>query len=151
MTDRKFPQGYSPRGCVQIASWVTIFSGVRTLKIYLLNKFQLFNKVLSIVKQKNKTKNPASWGLHLLFLLCFWGFPGGSSGEEPTWQCRKYKRCGFDPWLGRSLEKGMATHSSILAWRIPWTEDLVGYGPLSCRDGHDRSNLACMHALYIWV
>ena len=25
------------------------------------------------------------------------------------------------------LEKGMATHSSILAWRIPWTESLVGY------------------------
>ena len=25
--------------------------------------------------------------------------------------------------LGRSLEKGMATHSSILAWRIPWTEE----------------------------
>ena len=27
------------------------------------------------------------------------------------------------------LEKGMATHSSILAWRIPWTESLVGYRP----------------------
>ena len=27
------------------------------------------------------------------------------------------------------LENGMATHSSILAWRIPWTEDLVGYSP----------------------
>ena len=26
-----------------------------------------------------------------------------------------------------SLEEGRATHSSILAWRIPWTEDLVGY------------------------
>ena len=25
------------------------------------------------------------------------------------------------------LEKGMATYSSILAWRISWTEDLVGY------------------------
>ena len=25
--------------------------------------------------------------------------------------------------LGRSLEKGMATHSSILAWRIPWIEE----------------------------
>ena len=25
-----------------------------------------------------------------------------------------------------SLEKGMATHSSILAWRIPWTEELGG-------------------------
>ena len=27
------------------------------------------------------------------------------------------------PELRRSLEKGMATHSSILAWRIPWTEE----------------------------
>ena len=25
------------------------------------------------------------------------------------------------------LEKEMATHSSMLAWRIPWTEELVGY------------------------
>ena len=33
--------------------------------------------------------------------------------------------------LGREdhLEKGMAAHSSILAWKIPWTEDLVGYSP----------------------
>ena len=32
------------------------------------------------------------------------------------------------PSLGREdpLEKGMATHPSILAWRIPWTEELVG-------------------------
>ena len=27
---------------------------------------------------------------------------------------------------GRSLEEGMATHSSILAWIIPWTEELGG-------------------------
>ena len=33
--------------------------------------------------------------------------------------------------LGRedSLEKGMATHSNILAWRIPWTESMDGYSP----------------------
>ena len=30
------------------------------------------------------------------------------------------------PGLGRSLEEGMATHSSILAWRIPWTEEPGG-------------------------
>ena len=32
------------------------------------------------------------------------------------------------PSLGREdpLEEGMATHSSILAWRIPWTEKLGG-------------------------
>ena len=28
-----------------------------------------------------------------------------------------------------SLEKGMATHSSILAWRIPWTEEPGGLQP----------------------
>ena len=27
------------------------------------------------------------------------------------------------------LEKEMATHSSILAWTIPWKEELVGYSP----------------------
>ena len=32
------------------------------------------------------------------------------------------------PSLGQEdpLEEGMATHSSILAWRIPWTEELGG-------------------------
>ena len=34
------------------------------------------------------------------------------------------KRGGFDPWVGKILlEEGMATHSSTLAWRIPWTEE----------------------------
>ena len=27
------------------------------------------------------------------------------------------------------LEEGTATHSSILVWRIPWTEELAGYSP----------------------
>ena len=36
------------------------------------------------------------------------------------------------------LEKGMAPHSSILAWRIPWTEKPGGLQPMgSQRDGHD--------------
>ena len=33
----------------------------------------------------------------------------------------------FDPWGGKDpLEKGMATRSSILAWRIPWTKEPSG-------------------------
>ena len=52
---------------------------------------------------------------------------------------------GSIPGSGRSLEEGMATHSSILAWRrIPWTEEpgqLQSIG--SHRVGHDWSNLAC--------
>ena len=37
--------------------------------------------------------------------------------------------------LGREdpLEEGMATHSSILVWRIPRTEELAGYSPKGCK------------------
>ena len=35
------------------------------------------------------------------------------------------------------LEKGMATHCSILAWRIPWTEEPGGYSPW----GHKESDM----------
>ena len=46
------------------------------------------------------------------------------------------------------LEKEMATHSSILVWRILWTEDTDGLLSIrSHRVGHDSSYLACMHAL----
>ena len=41
-------------------------------------------------------------------------FPGGASGKETQVQSLG----GEDP-----LEEGMATHSSILAWKIPWTEE----------------------------
>ena len=36
------------------------------------------------------------------------------------------------------LEKGMATHSSILAWRILWTEEPVDYSPW----GHKESDMS---------
>ena len=49
------------------------------------------------------------------------GFPGGSAVKNLPAKCR---RCGFDPWVGKiPLEEEMATHSSILAWEIPWTEE----------------------------
>ena len=48
-----------------------------------------------------------------------WGFPGGSEvmnlpAMQETWV---RSLCQEDP-----LEKGTATHSSILPWKIPWTE-----------------------------
>ena len=48
----------------------------------------------------------------------------GGSSKEPACQCRRHKRRGFD-LKGQEdpLDKGMATHSSILAWRISWTEE----------------------------
>ena len=36
------------------------------------------------------------------------GFPGGSSGKEPTCQCRRHRRLGFDLWVGK------------IPWRKAW-------------------------------
>ena len=46
-------------------------------------------------------------------------FPGSSVGKESACNAGDL---GSITGLGRSLEKEMATHSSILAWKIPWTE-----------------------------
>ena len=49
----------------------------------------------------------------------------------------------YKTWVGSlgqedSLEEGMATHSSILAWRVPWTEESGGLQYMgSQRVGHD--------------
>ena len=50
-------------------------------------------------------------------------FPGGSDGKESTCNVGDLS---LIPGLGRSPEKGKATHSSILAWRIPRTEVSIG-------------------------
>ena len=65
------------------------------------------------------------------------GFPGGASGKEPTCQCRRHKRHGFDPWVGK------------VPWRRAWQptpvfspgefrgqRSLVGYSP----EGHKEVN-----------
>ena len=44
------------------------------------------------------------------------------------------------------LEKEMATHSGILAWKIPWMEKLVGYSPWG-RKELDTTEL--LHSLYM--
>ena len=49
-------------------------------------------------------------------------FPDGSDYKESASNAGDP---GLIPGLGRSLEKGMATHSSILAWRVLWTKELV--------------------------
>ena len=39
------------------------------------------------------------------------------------------------------LEKEMATHSSLLAWEIPWTEELVGYIQSICDLGVTKESV----------
>ena len=51
------------------------------------------------------------------------GFPRWLSAKESACQTRDV---GLSPGLGISPGEEMATHSSILAWEIPWTEKLAG-------------------------
>ena len=46
--------------------------------------------------------------------------------KNPPANAEDLKETGSILGLGRSLEEDMATHFSILAWRIPWTEELAG-------------------------
>ena len=54
------------------------------------------------------------------------GFPGGASGKEPTCQCRRHRRCESDPWFRKVPGGGRGNPPSILAWRIPRTEEPGG-------------------------
>ena len=64
-------------------------------------------------------------------------------GASPVAQMVKNPPVMQETWvrsLGQEdpLEKGMATHSNILAWRIPWTEELDGLRSMgSQRVAHD--------------
>ena len=70
--------------------------------------------------------SPLDWGLSRYIR----GFPGGSAGKESACNVGDL---GSNPGLGRSPGEGKGTHSSTLAWRIPWTAQSMG----SQRLGHD--------------
>ena len=53
-------------------------------------------------------------------------FPSDSEGKDSACNVGVL---GLIPELGRSPEGVMATHSSILTWRIPWTEEPGGCSP----------------------
>ena len=71
-------------------------------------------------------------------LSCQCDFPGSASAKESACQSRRH-----ETWirsLGREepLEKEMATHSNILAWKLPWTEEPGGLQSMgSQRVGHN--------------
>ena len=55
----------------------------------------------------------------------YWGFPAGSVVKNPPAKAGEARDEGLSPSLvwEDPLEEEMATHSNILAWEIPWTEE----------------------------
>ena len=58
--------------------------------------------------------------------MSVYGLPRWLSGREPACQRGDVRDMGSIPGSGRSPGGEMATHSSILAWRIPWIEEPGG-------------------------
>ena len=56
-----------------------------------------------------------------VYMSALWA--GGASGKEPSASAGNMRDMGLIPGSGRCPGEGHGKHSSILAWRIPWTEE----------------------------
>ena len=54
--------------------------------------------------------------------------------KNPPANAGDVRDVGWIPGQEDPLEEGMATHSSIVTWRISWTEEPGGYGPQGCTE-----------------
>ena len=75
------------------------------------------------------------------------GFLSGSAAKNPpAMQEMSVSSLGW----GYPLKKEMATHSSILPWRIPWTEEPGGlYSPRGCKESDTAEFLSMDHSFYL--
>ena len=79
-----------------------------------------------------------SFSFFTMVLALDLGLPCGSAGKEST--CNVGDRVRSLGWED-PLEKETATHSSILACKIPWMEELVGYSPWGRKESDTTEQL----------
>ena len=116
-----------------------------------MNRGALWATVHGVTKSGTRLSDFTHSLAHLFFHMWNWGFPHGSAVKNlptmpETWV---QSLSGEDP-----LEEEMATHSSVLAWEIPGTEESGGLQSLGLqRVRHDSSDLAqhstAQHKRYI--
>ena len=73
-----------------------------------------------------------------LVVLCQ-GFPDGSAGKESACQCKRHKRCGFDPWVVKvPWRRKWQPAPVLLPGKFHGQRSLLGYSPwVSQRGRHD--------------
>ena len=105
----------------EVSSWV--LSNLPTLHVWW--HFCLFSAHLGYTFFYTDLLNLAHWQ------MCF---PGGGNGKDQVCWCRRHETQVRSLGQEDPLEEGMATHSSFLAWRIPWTEEPGGLQPCDCKE-----------------
>ena len=98
---------------------------------------------------KNQTR-PRRLSMHAY--MCIWASQVELVLKQSTCQFRRRKRCGFKS-LGQEdpLEEEMATHSSILAWRIPWTEEPGGLQSMGTQRIEKTEGLSTHTCIYVYL
>ena len=81
------------------------------------------------------------------------GFCRWHSAKESAPQSRRHKRCWVRPLGGEDpLKEEMATYTSILAWRIPWTEEPSGLQSRGYKESdmteHAHTHCQCVNECY---
>ena len=113
-------QGVTPE---QKICWVRMEGGVASkaeMQTVLVNEHLTQGHSLNEQCSRESSNQSVPSGISL-------GFPGASDGKESAAMQESWIQTlsQEDP-----LEKGMAPHSSVLAWRIPWTEEPDGLQPM---------------------
>ena len=62
-------------------------------------------------------------------MYTFLDFPDGSAGKESACQRRRYKRCGFDPWVAKILWRREWQPTPVLPGEFHRQRSLAGYSP----------------------
>ena len=100
------------------------------------------------------TTREVHYGYFYVFSRLVKGFPGGTSGKEPTCQCRRRKRCRFDPWVGKIpwRRKGHPI-PVVFPGKSHGQRNLVGYSPQGCNesDATEVTWQACTHRLVTFL
>ena len=75
------------------------------------------------------------------------GFPGGARGKEPTYQSRRHKRCGFDPWVGKISWRRAGQPTSVFLLENPMDRGAWQTMVHRVAKSQTRLDLAHTHAL----
>ena len=74
-------------------------------------------------------------------------------------QCRRHRRYRFNPWVVKIPQRNKCIHSSILAWKIPWTEEAGGLQSVhggrkesdTTEHTHTHRKSPCLCALHLFT
>ena len=76
-------------------------------------------------------------------------FPGGTSGKESAWQCRRHRRCRFDPWVRKILWRRKWQPTPVFfAKKSNGQRNLVGYNPKGCKESNTTERLSAFRNAY---